>query len=162
MSKLLLILPVILLAYGCKSVNKGTQSSAWSISVLPSSVRLDPATHEIIDERFILLKNREPRKGSLLKKNWIYDGSGVSLHAARGEYISFQLILTRNTQNTLKNIRINMLPFENKDSRFSIPPAVSRLRKWCWPIRLMWIASSPAPGLRSAPGAIPRRCAVRA
>ena len=35
----------------------------------------------------------------------------VTLYAARGEYISFQLVITNNTDKTLKNIRIEMPAF---------------------------------------------------
>jgi hypothetical protein len=110
-----------IIAYGCNSGNTGTTYSGWDLSILPSSVRLDPVTNTIIEQRFVLLKNNHS-KNNLLKKNWIYDGSRVSLRAARGEYVSFQLVVSNTTGKTLKGIRIEMLPFKNKNSRFSTNP----------------------------------------
>ena len=80
----------------------------WAISVLPSSIRLDPATNEIIDYRFISLKDDSSVNKDLLKKNWIYNGERATLHGARGEYVSFQLVLTNNDSYTLKSIRVEM------------------------------------------------------
>jgi hypothetical protein len=122
MLKLPLILLFILLAFGCRSVSRDTQTSDWDLSVLPSSVRLDPVHNEIIEQRFILLKNTPSQRKSLLKKNWIFDGSRAELHAARGEYVSFQLVVTSNTSNTLKNIHIDMPAFKNSDNQIPVNP----------------------------------------
>jgi len=122
MPKSCFLLFLILLASGCKSVKPDSKTSSWEISVLPSSVRLDPVTNEIIEQRFILLKGKPARKESLLRKNWIFDGKQVVLSAARGEYISFQLVVTNSTEETLKNIRIQMDPFENNEGRFPADP----------------------------------------
>lgn len=96
--------------------------SNWTISVLPSSVRIDPTTNQIIDERFCLPEGRKEMQNDMLKKNQIYDGTTVSLSAARGEYISCQLVVTNNTAKTLKNIRIEMDNFSNDDSHFPFKP----------------------------------------
>jgi hypothetical protein len=58
----------------------------------------------------------------MLQKNWIFDGAKVTLQAARGEYISFQLVLTNHTDKILKGIRVEMPPFGNGNSRFTIKP----------------------------------------
>jgi hypothetical protein len=94
----------------------------WVISVLPSSVRLDPVTNEIIDHRFDAVIQEYTGIINLLEKNWIYDGKQVTLHGARGEYVSFQLVLTNQTGATLKGINIEMAPFEGTDSRFDADP----------------------------------------
>jgi hypothetical protein len=122
MSRLRWLLPIILLGFGCKSTHTEIPNDSWNISVLPSSVRLDPVTNEIIDQRFILLRENDLQKKPLLKKNWICDGTKVTLYAARGEYVSFQLVVTSNSNKTLKNIRIAMPAFSNQASRFSIAP----------------------------------------
>jgi len=41
---------------------------------LPASVRLDPVTNKIIEERFSAAETDLPGKENLLEKNWIYDG----------------------------------------------------------------------------------------
>jgi hypothetical protein len=112
----------ILMAPGCKTGTKDIPSDDWTVSVLPASLRLDPVTSNIIDDRYLLSESNASRGELILKKNWIYDGERVSLHAARGEYISFQLVLTRNTGRILKGISIDMPSFKNKDSRFPVEP----------------------------------------
>ena len=122
MKKIHFTLVMCIMVYGCNSVNTSNLSSDWSISVLPSSVRLDPTTNEIIDQRFVLLKEDHTPQEDLLKKNLVYDNNRVSLYAARGEYVSFQLVLTNNTSKTLKGIRIDMPAFRNDDTQFPVKP----------------------------------------
>jgi hypothetical protein len=98
------------------------KSPEWTISVLPPSIRLDPSTNEIIDGRYISLKNKASIYKDVLKKNWIYDGQRVSLHGARGEYVSFQLILTNQRDTTLRDIRVEMPPFRNGNAMFANQP----------------------------------------
>ena len=96
--------------------------TGWEISVLPSSVRLDPVTNEIIDHRFDAVTQENTGKSNLLEKNWIYDGEQVTLHAARGEYVSFQLVVTNHAESTLKGINIEMAPFMGSQTRIDIGP----------------------------------------
>ena len=97
---------LILLFSSCTYSGSDQIKAAWEISVIPSSVRLDPSTNEILDFKFDAVSQEKPLKRNILDKNWIYDGSKVTLHAARGEYISFQLVLTNNTESALKAIQI--------------------------------------------------------
>jgi hypothetical protein len=122
MKKNYFALVLIIIANGCSSVNTGSNTPDWSISVLPSSVRLDPTTNEIIDSRVLLLKDQRTQQDDMLKKNLIYDGRRVSLFAARGEYISFQLVVTNNTSKILKEIRIDMPAFSKEGTQFSVKP----------------------------------------
>jgi hypothetical protein len=122
MKKLILLLPFFSGLFGCHQIESGSIIADWSISIIPSSVRLDPTTNEIIDHRFFLPEGREANKPDVLKKNLIYDGNRVWLHSARGEYISLQLVVTSHTDKTLKNIRISMPEFAGKDGQFSIKP----------------------------------------
>ncbi|MBA2563642.1 MAG: DUF4091 domain-containing protein, partial [Chitinophagaceae bacterium] len=101
--------------------NKNIQN--WQISVLPSSVRLDPTTNKIIEERFPAVKNNLSGKENLLEKNWIYDGNSVSLKSARGEYISFQIVITNNNPDSiLKDIKVEMPSFKSNDTQLKIKP----------------------------------------
>lgn len=122
MAKFHFIFALGLIVCSCKSVNIKTGTPDWSISVIPSSIRLDPTSNEIIEQRFIMHSSDQSQKNNVLKKNWIYDGDRVSLHAARGEYVSFQLVVTNNTGKTLKGIKIDMPVFRNDGSQFSIKP----------------------------------------
>lgn len=99
MRKFLLIILLTLLNGKSASSQKENyvQGQGWSISVLPSSVRLDPVTNKIIEERFSAAKTGLTGKENLLEKNWIYNGKKTSLKSARGEYISFQLVITNST-----------------------------------------------------------------
>ena len=122
MKKTSLALLLAFAAFGCRQTDTKTPASGWTISVLPSSVRLDPTTNQIIDQRFSIEEvNKVPQESSL-EKNLIYDGTRVSLFAARGEYVSFQLVVTNNTEKTLKNIRIDMPEFSNNEISFPFKP----------------------------------------
>jgi hypothetical protein len=108
MKTLVKIMSIGVLVASCSL--SGTEPG-WKTSVLPSSVRLDPVTNEIIDQRFDAVKQENTGEKNLLDKNWIYDGEQVTLHGARGEYVSFQLVVTNNTGSALKGISIEMAPF---------------------------------------------------
>src|ERR1035437_3889649 len=120
MRKILFILIICFIVCSCKSGDTVTLTNSWSLSVLPSSVRLDPVTNEIIEQRFILTRNLQLKYHDILKKNQIFDGHTVSLSAARGEYVSFQLVLTNNTAKTLKGIRVEMPQFKSEVVQFSV------------------------------------------
>lgn len=104
--------------------NRGTEneSEGWKLSILPSSVRLDPVRNEIIEHRFKGVEGLKFSEGNLLEKNWIYDGESVSLQGARGEYLSFQLVLTNHTDSMLTDMRIEMSPFASDNVEFKIDP----------------------------------------
>jgi len=119
MKTLLKIISIGLIMVSCGLSDTET---GWEISVLPSSVRLDPVTNEIIDHRSDAVPHEITGGENLLNKNWIYDGEQVTLHAARGEYISFQLVLTNNTGSTLKGINIDIAPFKGTGSGIDIDP----------------------------------------
>ena len=121
MKQILVFFLIINIAFACDQDRSDEINQNWEISVLPSSVRLDPVNNEIIDQRFIMLKNNN-QQADLLKHNHVFDGKKTSLTGARGEYISFQLVLTNNTPATLKNIVIEMPSFKKNDLTFSIRP----------------------------------------
>jgi hypothetical protein len=66
-------------------------TTSWSISVLPPSVRLDPVTSKVIEERFSPVNTGLSEKGNLLVKNWVYDGKRAVLKSARGEIRFFSV-----------------------------------------------------------------------
>ena len=101
--------------------NEPKQEEGWGLSVLPSSVRLNPATNEVIEQNFVVKSEFSDLKNPL-KKNWIYDGEKVSIKSARGEYVSFQLVLTNYTEETLTNIQVETSRFSNKSSAIEIDP----------------------------------------
>lgn len=116
----IIIFCIILAACGKPGAeNKGER---WKLSILPSSVRLDPVSNEIIEDRFKGVEGSKSGEGSLLDKNWIYDGDSVFLHGARGEYISFQLALTNHTDSMLTDMRIEMSQFASNSTQFKISP----------------------------------------
>ncbi|HUQ65372.1 MAG TPA: hypothetical protein VM101_04425 [Flavitalea sp.] len=112
------LLFVILITSGVYAQHQ--ENSDWEISVIPSSIRLDPVTSEIIENRFVLNKNKEA--GDILKHNWIYDGQSVSLKAARGEYISFQLVVTNKSSAPLKQVKVNLPSFGKSGKQLGIAP----------------------------------------
>src|SRR5690606_19400939 len=113
---------LVIFAAGCSKPAMENEGGRWQLSVLPSSVRLDPVTNEIIEDRFSGIKDGISREGNLLNNNWIYDGESVSLHGARGEYVSFQVVLTNATDSMLTDMRLEMAPFKSNDTQFEISP----------------------------------------
>ena len=104
------------------------EEQSWSLAALPSSVRLDPSSGRILDDGSRVYRT-EPL-GDLLAKNWIYDGREVSLHAARGEYVSFQLVVRNNTDTTLKDIVVEMKPFAQSGRNLAASPSYFSNGQW--------------------------------
>ncbi len=122
MKKLANIFLISVLVYTCNPVSSIKSSSGWSVSVLPSSVRLDPVSGRIIDNHFCIHDKTIPADEEFLLKNQVFDGAGVSLHAARGEYVSFQVVLTKNDDRTIRDIQVKMPEFTGKDGTIKIRP----------------------------------------
>ncbi|MCK5209363.1 MAG: hypothetical protein KAQ79_15120, partial [Cyclobacteriaceae bacterium] len=113
----------MLLIIGCNSsATKINNNQSWELSVLPSSIRMDPATNEIHEHSFDAVESYKPSNENLLEKNWVFDGNEVNLYGARGEYISFQLVLTNNTDSPLKGVLVDMESFKKSDAQFDINP----------------------------------------
>ena len=91
----------------------------WRITILPSSMRIDPSTNRIFDKPYITDNSNDEL---LFKNNWVYNGKVASLKAARGEYVSFQLVLTNESEKPLKGIDVSMKPFKNNITAFKILP----------------------------------------
>src|SRR4051812_42280818 len=122
MRKFLLIILLGLLNSKATLSQKENKAGGWSISVLPASVRVDPVTNKIIEERFSAAETGLSEK-NLLEKNWIYDGRRASLKSARGEYISFQLVITNNDRDSiLKNIKVEIPSLRNEQAQLKIKP----------------------------------------
>ena len=117
----LMMKPVTLLLSLLLTVNLWANDSipTWSISILPSSVRIDPSSNRIYDQPYT---TRNGQENLLLKENWVYNGKVASLKAARGEYVSFQLVLTNETEKPLKGIEVSMKPFKNNKEQINILP----------------------------------------
>ena len=115
---------IMLALTSCSQVEHSSPSETWSLSVLPVSVRLDPSTNEIIDDRFKVADTRLERAQNLLDENWIYRNNQVNLYAARGEYISFQVVLTRKSEHPLKYIQFEVAPFTKDGQQLNIKPEV--------------------------------------
>ena len=118
-----IVIIVLLFSFGCDTTKKENfEEGGWVLSALPPSVRLDPVSNTIIEHRFSAVESYKAPDNNLLEKNWIYDGEKIELYAARGEYISFQLVLTNNTEDILKGISVEMKPFKSETSKISIKP----------------------------------------
>ncbi len=122
MKKLLQILFAGFFLSGCGQPENTNTKPDWEINVLPASVRLDPVSNEIIGSRFRGVDQKSPVRADLLKNNWVYDGRQVMLYGARGEYISFQVVLTNHSESGLRNIDVRVRPFQNGNVRFANPP----------------------------------------
>ncbi len=71
---ILLIIVLLIRNLACEA----NDNPGWSISILPASIRLDPSTNEIIEQRFNGLKGNVPQRnllnkiGSLMGKRLAY------------------------------------------------------------------------------------------
>ena len=100
---------------------KGEEKTEFTVSALPTSVRLDPVSGRIIEDRPDIYQ-MEPL-GDLLERNWIYDGGKVSLHASRGEYVSFQVVVGLEAEeDTLRDLNVEMTPFASSTGKIEINP----------------------------------------
>jgi hypothetical protein len=106
----------------CLRLTASDSIPGWSIAVLPSSVRIDPSTHRVYDQPYPAGNTKVISADSLLKNNWVYNGKVASLQGARGEYISFQLVLTNKTEKPLKGIEVAMKHFTNNREQMYNPP----------------------------------------
>ncbi len=122
MKKILAYIIISISLFSCNSIATKSDKTGWDISAIPASVRLDPVSNEVIDTKFDAVPQENAYSNNILEQNWIYDGKKVSLHAARGEYISFQLVLTNNSSSPLRGIAINMAPFKGDNSEFKNGP----------------------------------------
>ncbi|NND08702.1 MAG: DUF4091 domain-containing protein [Saprospiraceae bacterium] len=110
------------MVFGRSIAMQSTLQNSWSISVLPASIRLDPSQNTIIDHRFDAVNQEPPTYSNPLIENWIYDGEKVDLKGARGEYISFQIVLSNLGTNPLKHIQVAMEAFTRLDIPWEIKP----------------------------------------
>ena len=101
----LIIVPVI-----CGRILPLQGQPKWEISALPPSVRLNPSSGKILEDRPDLYEM--PSLGNLLKKNWVYDGAHIRLNCARGEYVSFQLVIEKTGGEDLKDIIVRVPPMK--------------------------------------------------
>ncbi len=115
---------VITACTSCKNRNQPDSSAkgGWDISVVPASVRVDPLTGDIIENRFNVVAGRATRYQQ--QKNWIYDGNRAVLYSARGEYISFQIAVSNYTDSTLRDISISMSSFRSQQMEINIKPEI--------------------------------------
>ncbi len=93
---------------------------AWFVSALPSSIRLNPVSGKAIEDRPDLYQMRP--LGNVLEKNWVYDGETVKLHGARGEYVSFQIVIGRKTEDLLRDVFVQASPFSADGRRLETEP----------------------------------------
>jgi hypothetical protein len=97
------------IAIAAGAVGPVSAQGNWRISALPSSIRLDPSSGKVIEDRpdiYTMIP-----LGKMLEKNWVYDGTQVKLSSARGEYVSFQLVIERTGTSDLKDIIVSVSPF---------------------------------------------------
>ncbi len=94
----------------------------WTLSALPASVRIDPASHRIYDQPYAEAGAAGITAAAMLQKNWVYNGNKVTLQAARGEYVSFQLVLTNESKTPLTGIDVAMPAFRGNNIQLANPP----------------------------------------
>lgn len=113
---------ILSFSFLCISVAVSAQHYNFSITAIPGSFRVDPVSGEIIENHFVVNKGNLSR--DLLQKNWIYDGSKVNLKGARGEYVSFQVVVTNKSPETLQGLHVEMAPFKKEGKQLSANPEI--------------------------------------
>ena len=79
------------LAVPATQISSNTSSKGWFVSAVPSSIRINPVSGKPVEDRPDIYNMRSI--GNVLEHNWVYDGEKVRLQGARGEYVSFQVVL---------------------------------------------------------------------
>ncbi|MFC1537531.1 hypothetical protein ACFL4P_01755 [Gemmatimonadota bacterium] len=119
------LLTTVFSAFICCSTPMRAQPE-WCLSALPASIRLDPSSGKIFEDRPDLYKM--DALGNLLEKNWIYNGTQVNINSARGEYVSFQLVIEKTGTETLKDIVVEVTSFSK--TGHSLPAAPELFLEW--------------------------------
>jgi len=124
MIRLLVIGFIVFTMVGCQSDKPGEKQGNWKIAILPASVRLDPSTNKVIENRIQYDGTNQAGSEDLLKKNWVYDEGKAKIVGARGEYVSFQLALSieNSTDSVLNEISIEMPSFRKGDAQLKNKP----------------------------------------
>ncbi len=120
---------LVMLWISWAGVTVGQQAASpegWDIFALPSSVRMDPSTGKILEDRPDLYTM--DALGDLRKNNWVYDGQSVQLRAARGEYVSVQLVIQKTGKEDLKDVVVEMSPFTRADD--TLPVSAELFLEW--------------------------------
>ncbi len=116
----LLALFILLPAAAITVVCARPDNAPFAVSALPSSVRMDPSNGRIIDDAHTVYKT--PELGDLRAKNWVFDGASVSLRAARGEYVSFQVVVENLIDSTLHDVIVETKTFSQSGKKLSFEP----------------------------------------
>lgn len=93
-------------------------AAKWTLGALPASVRMEPVTGRILESGL----SEAGTTGHLWEHNWVYDGEVVKLAAARGQYVSFQVVIGRSGDETLRDVVVEMRPFRKDDKALPVEP----------------------------------------
>jgi hypothetical protein len=102
--------------------NANAADPPWKLSILPASVRMDPASHRLYDAPYDSPGATGRTIDPLLRNNWVYNGKYAAIKGARGEYVSFQLVITKDSAAPLKGIAVAMAPFKNRQGSIRHAP----------------------------------------
>lgn len=104
---------------------QATQSAGrWTLGALPSSIRIDPVTGRLLESLPAGAKTDR-----LWESNWVYDGKVVRLAAGRGQYVSFQVVIGRAGDETLRDVVVEMPPFRKDEQTLAVQPEL--FLEWC-------------------------------
>jgi hypothetical protein len=97
----------------------------WTLGVLPASVRIEPVTGRILES----LPGKPEAVGHLWERNWVYDGKSARIAAARGQYVSFQIVIGRTGDAPLRDVVVELPPFKKDDRTLAVEPEL--FLEWC-------------------------------
>lgn len=101
---------VMLLWASCPQLAKAQATGAaekWTLGALPAGATLERPW----------------------EKNWVFDGKVVNLTAARGQYVSFQVVIGRTGDETLDDVVVEMPAFKRAEHALSTEPEL--FLEWC-------------------------------
>ncbi len=114
----------ILLGTACQNPESSSTGEAWKVAAIPASVRINPVSGEWIDTKYPTIKSLHNSSGYSLDENWVYQDGKVRLSGARGEYISFQVVLENLSAAPLKGITTDMAPFSQNGKTLPVSPEI--------------------------------------
>ena len=123
----LVICAALLLWLGSPRLARGQTSrpsADWTLGILPESVRIDPVTSRVLESLPEMDKAER-----LWEKNWVYDGKVLRLAAARGQYVSFQVVISRAGGEPLRDVVVEVSPFKKGEQSLATEPEL--FLEWC-------------------------------
>ena len=94
----------------------------FRVCVVPPLVKVSPEKMQVL--------SGDMEAAGLGGPNSVFDGQGIVLAGARGEYVSFQLVVERLGEQPLKDVRVDVTPPAGPDGAKLVPGDIELYQAW--------------------------------